>query len=99
MTKISTIKTQELREGIYPSTKPTRSASQKNPQEKPQESEEELHPSINPQNCKCTIPKFPQQENKRIEGMIRPHKKKNRKHITKITEEKQHTNQTHMDTL
>jgi hypothetical protein len=29
MTKISTRKTQELKEGIYPSTKPTRSASQK----------------------------------------------------------------------
>jgi hypothetical protein len=84
MTKISTRKTQELREGIYPSTKPTRSASQKIPQEKPQESEEELHPSINPQNCKCTIPKFPQQENKRIKGMIQPHQKKTESTLQKI---------------
>jgi hypothetical protein len=44
------------------------------------------------------IPKFPQEENKRIKGMIHPHEK-NQKHITKIPQEKQHKNQTQMDTL
>jgi hypothetical protein len=95
MTKISTRKTQEMKEGIYPSTKPTRSASQKIPQEKPQESEEELHPSIHPQNCKCTIPKFPQQENKRIKGMIQPHKKKPKAHYKNYTRKTTHKSNTH----
>jgi hypothetical protein len=90
MTKISTRKTQELKEGIYPSTKPTRSASQKIPQEKPQESEEQLHPSIHPQNCECTIPKFPQQENKRFKGMIQLHKKKLKAHYKNYSRKTTH---------